>query len=137
MSLRKDITLSDFPEYVVQSPILWLLDQYVVLILQSLILSVRLLVLKTTGYQHILASVMEADPSVNHALLSAVDQWWSSSPNCLSLDRLALRNTGKCTIGIAEISSDNVDINSNWCGHQFKCPILKYTNSILGLYGQG
>lgn len=74
MSLRKDITLSDFPEYVVQSPILWLLDQYVVLILQSLILSVRLLVLKTTGYQHILASVMEADPSVNHALLSAVDQ---------------------------------------------------------------
>lgn len=37
-------------------------------------LSVRQLDLKTTGYQHILASVMEADPSVNHALLSAVDQ---------------------------------------------------------------
>ena len=76
MSQRKDIPHSNFPSRIVQSPILWLLVQHTVLILQSLILSLEL---KTAGCQCTPDGVMEADPSVNHALLRAMDR---DGPHC-------------------------------------------------------
>lgn len=63
------------------------------------------LVLKDAACQHFPDGVMEADPSINQALLNATDH---GSPHCPTAEAWIgspLRNSGKSTVGVLEIFS--------------------------------